>query len=175
MLGGALASLRALAKRGESLAQMVMELNRTLWELSPEDSFTPFLCAQVDPSCRCLRYVNAGHEPGLLIHGRNGQVDRLESTGAVLGLSVRGAYRERMIPFEPGDLLAVFTDGIAESAGPDQVIRILREGLRSGVQELAAHVLDSAEAAVDRTIVLVRSTEAESVPLPMQHYEMAAA
>ena len=175
MLGGALASVRALAGPGESPIRIARELNRTLWDLSPEDSFTSLLCAQINRSRNCLRYVNAGHEPALLLRKGTDRVDRLDSTGAVLGLSQRSSYRELTVAFEPGDILAAFTDGIAESMGPSGVVRILREGLDSGAPEMAASVLEAAEAATDRTIVLVRSREAEACPLPKAMCALAAA
>ena len=175
VFGGALASVRALAKPGQSLGWIAREMNRTLWELSPEDCFTSLLCAQINPSSRCLRYVNAGHEPALLLRKGTHQVDRLESTGAILGLSRRGSYRELTVPFEPGDMLAAFTDGVAESMGPGGVVRILREALDSGVSDMAASVLCAGESSVDRTIVLVRSSEAEACPLPKMRYALAVA
>jgi sigma-B regulation protein RsbU (phosphoserine phosphatase) len=176
ILGRALGSVRALASRGESLVQIALELNRTMWELSPEGLFTSFLCAHVDPSSRRLRYVNAGHEPALLLHGRSGHVEQLDPTGAVLGLSCRSVYRERLVPFEPGDLLAAYTEGVAESTGgPSRVLRLLREDLDCGVQDLAARVLAAGDSLGDRTIVLVRSHNAEDCPLPMERAELAAA
>jgi hypothetical protein len=175
MLGGALASVRALMSRGESLVQIAAELNRTLWELSPEGSFTSFLCAQIDPSQNQMRYLNAGHEPALLLRERIDQVDRLDPTGAILGLSRRSMYRERVVSFEPGDLLAAFTDGVAESRGWSGVLRILRDGMDCGVQDLAAHVLAEGETSADRTIVLVRCNKAKEFPEPMERYQLVAA
>ncbi len=175
MLGGALASVRALARPGDSLLRIAREMNRMLWELSPEDSFTSLLCAEIDPSRQCLRYINAGHEPALLLRKGTDHVDRLESTGAVLGLSRHNSYRELTVPFDPGDILAAFTDGVAESMGPGGVVRILREETNSAVSEMTADVLDRAVAPVDRTIVLVRSCEAEACPIPLRRYALAAA
>ena len=175
MLGGTLASVKALVNRGESLVHIAAELNRTLWDLSPEDSFTSFLCAQVDASRNLVRYINAGHEPALILRGKSNQVERLDPTGAVLGLSHRSSYRECAVPFEPGDLLAAFTDGVAEATGWSEVLRILRQGPDCGVQDLAAHVLATTESRVDRTIVLVRSSDAMAAPLPKERYQLVAA
>ena len=174
MLGGTLASVRAFVARGESLARIAVDLNRTLWELSPEDSFTSFFCAQVDPSAKCLRYVNAGHEPALVLR-KNGRVDRLDATGAVLGLSHRSPYRELVVPFEPGDLLAAFTDGVADATGPAEVLRILRAGPDCGVQDLATHVLAAGDTAADRTVVLVRSSDVIARPSPLHRHQLVAA
>ena len=175
MLGGALASVRTLSRPGESLLRIAMELNRTLWEMSPEDSFTSLLCAQINPSRQCLRYINAGHEPALLLRRGSDQVDRLESTGAVLGLCRRGSYRELTVGFEPGDIFAAFTEGVAESMGPNGVVHVLRDGPDAGVAEMAASVLDAAQSGADRTIVLVRSNQAEACPIPKSRYALVAA
>jgi hypothetical protein len=175
MLGGALASVRALVSRGEALVRISAELNRTLWELSPDDSFTSLFCAHVDPVNKCLHYVNAGHEPALVLRSGSDRVERLEPTGAVLGLSRRSVYRELIVPFEPGDLLAAFTDGVAESAGPTGVVQVLREGTECAVQDLAAQVLDAVGTSTDRTIVLVRSNAAAARPATMEEYALAAA
>jgi hypothetical protein len=169
VLGGALASLRSLARPGSSLLGMAVEMNRTLWELSPENSFTSFLCAEINPSRKCLSYVNAGHEPALLLRQSADRVDRLDPTGAVLGLSRRNSFRELTIPFEPGDILAAFTDGIAESVGPREVVRILREESGSPVSDLTTNLLDASTASTDRTLILVRSS------IPQTAYARAAA
>jgi hypothetical protein len=175
MLGAAVGAVRMLVNRGESVARVAVEVNRLLWDLAPEDSFTSFVCARIDPARGQLRYVNAGHEAALLLRGKSRQVDRLEPTGAVLGLSNRSVYRELSLTFEPGDLLAAFTDGVAEAAGPSEVTRILRDGQDCVVQDLAAQVLAAGETAADRTIVLVRSTDANVQPLPMEQFQLAAA
>jgi hypothetical protein len=176
MLGGAVASIRALVSHGESPARIAAELNRTEWELSPEDSFTTFFSARISPARRCLRYVSAGHEPALVLRARTGHVERLESTGAVLGLSQRSEYRERVVLFEPGDLVAVFTDGLAESTGPDNVAYVLRHNRHCEVHELVSQVLDRGDTdLVDRTIVVARSSDAEDRPLMRKSEALAVA
>jgi hypothetical protein len=77
--------------------------------------------------------------------------------------------------FEPGDLLAAFSDGVAESTGCSGVLRILREDVDCGVHDLAAHVLATGESAADRTIVLVRSRDAVEFPAGMERRELVAA
>jgi hypothetical protein len=172
VLGGALASLRALARPGGSLLRIASEMNHTLWELSPENSFTSLLCAEIDPTRKCLRYVNAGHEPALVV--RKAGVDRLDPTGAILGLSRQNRFRELTIPFEPGDILAAFSDGVAETVGPREVVRILREEPDTPVAELTSNLLDAAPSTTDRTLILVRSSISEAA-IPLAAYALAVA
>jgi hypothetical protein len=84
-------------------------------------------CASIDPLRREIRYLNAGHEPALLLRQRQDHPIRLENTGAALGSA------QRAIPLEPGDLLAVFSAGVAETFdihgrpfGSSGVLAILR-------------------------------------------------
>ena len=61
-----------------------------------------------------LRYVNAGHTPGFVLGPRAPSGDALGSTGTVLGLLPGATFREGRVPFPPGSLLVLFTDGLTE-------------------------------------------------------------
>jgi hypothetical protein len=175
LMGEVLGMLRALAHRREPLEGIVGDLNRALWELAPEGRYTSLLVGRVEPRSRQLRYVNAGHEAALLLRGRTRRVERLDPTGAVLGLSRRNGHRERVVLFEPGDLVAAFTEGVAEATGPDGVERILREAEGCGVQELASQVLAAGRGAADRTVVLVRFNAAQAAPVLLDRAAAIAA
>lgn len=94
-------------------------------------------------------------------------MQRLDSTGTVLGLTPRAAYVHRTAPFHPGDTLIVFTDGITEAldeAGEELrlagVMEVLRENHGARSTELVASIMEAASAfgdpADDRTVVVVR-------------------
>jgi hypothetical protein len=72
-------------------------------------------------------------------------------------------------------LLAAFTEGVAESTGRAGVLRILREEADCPVQDLATDVLSAGETDADRTIVLVRSSDAAVHPLPLERVQLVAA
>lgn len=143
------------AGSGDDLAGLARELNSTLHLLGPRDACAPWFYARIDPARRQLQYVNAGHEPALLVRG--GRAERLEHTGAALGLSVRGVHRQRSIAIEPGDVLAVFSEAVPE----ETVLRVLLEHRESGTAELAERVRDECRASVDdRSFAVVRVMEA---------------
>jgi len=63
-------------------------------------------------------YGDAGHvKPILLRPGQPPQV--LEAEGAVLGVLDEAEFDERIVQLSQGDLLALYTDGVVESIGPD--------------------------------------------------------
>ena len=129
--------------------------------------------ALVDSARRELHYVNAGHEPPLIVRKRNNAVVELRATGTVLGLSPRTAYEQRTIPLEPGDVLVAVTEGVADALcarGPGAhrqvVIEAVREHPGASSSEVAARIIGSVEAAQDdRAVVVVRLLETGVVEL----------
>jgi sigma-B regulation protein RsbU (phosphoserine phosphatase) len=133
-------------------AHIAAELNRFV-RCAPDDTaYAPFFYASIDPVRRELCYVNAGHEPALLLRKRHNRAIRLESTGAVLGLSNRSRYGQRSIPLEPGDLLAIFSEGVAETFdcqgnpfGADGVLKVMKGRPQIRAMQLVEDILDAAE------------------------------
>jgi len=73
------ASLRSLAAaqslivgNKHPLADLVREMNRLLWRSTSASSYVTFFYAQFDEASRQLTYVNAGHNPPLLLRAANG-------------------------------------------------------------------------------------------------------
>ncbi len=62
-----------------------------------------------------MRYVNCGHLSGLLVRS-DGKVDRLDSTSTLLGMFREWNCSMREQELFPGDVLALYTDGITEAS-----------------------------------------------------------
>jgi len=68
----------------------------------------------LDPLDGSLRYINAGHEPPLLIS--NGAVKtRLLPTGPAVGMLPDMEFKIEWVNLSPGDSLLLFTDGITDA------------------------------------------------------------
>lgn len=65
-----------------------------------------------------MRYVNAGHNAPILRRA-SGQIERLEIGGPPFGLPLftpeEPPYPSGAVQLQPGDLLFIFTDGVAEA------------------------------------------------------------
>ncbi len=162
LMSGIQSLLRGLSGRAHfDLVRVVRDLNRTVYEVSPDSFFSSLFYARIDAGARQLQYVSAGHEPALLIRDGGATVQRLDSTGTVLGLTPRAAYCCRVLTFEPGDVLVAFTDGIPDVCIPE----LVRRNPRARATDLVAAIMDAARAVEgpedDHTVVVVRSDAAE--------------
>ncbi len=114
------ASLRGMTLDGPSdLARMMQKVNRLVYEASANNRYATFFFATYDAATRELRYVNAGHNPPLLVRPGSTEILRLDAGGMVVGLLPSADYVEQMVKVNPGDLLIAYTDGISEAMTVD--------------------------------------------------------
>jgi serine phosphatase RsbU (regulator of sigma subunit) len=99
------------------LAEALTKLNRVLAEQDLLSGFATLFVGVYDSQAGTLSYVNCGQEPGLIWRAATGQVEMLPPTGPVLGGFDAGEYAEAEAALSPGDVLALFTDGMTE-VGP---------------------------------------------------------
>jgi sigma-B regulation protein RsbU (phosphoserine phosphatase) len=116
MMASLEASLRALAPVVEDPAELMGRVNSLVSQASASNRYATLFYAEYDPGTRRLTYVNAGHNPPIILRSRGGacQVLRLETGGAVIGLLPQ-RYQRGAFAHEAGDLVVLFTDGISES------------------------------------------------------------
>src|SRR5579871_4355659 len=100
------------------LAALVTRLNRIIVANSPANRFISFFIGVLDPKTNQITYVNAGHNPPVLVHN-DGTVEKLEGGGLLLGILAVAQYEQRVSRFEPGDVVVLFSDGVTEACRPD--------------------------------------------------------
>jgi sigma-B regulation protein RsbU (phosphoserine phosphatase) len=109
------AVLRTLSRKGQNLEEVVHELNYQLMANANGENFITFFVAVYDYQTRDLRYVNAGHNPPVLISGKDELLKLTEGT------TILGAFEP--LPFlSTGKVdhldafsLFLFTDGVTET------------------------------------------------------------
>ena len=111
---------------------------------------TVFLGA-LTPATGQFDYVNAGHEPAIVI-GPDGTTRELRPTGPALGLAPDQVFRAGEGTLEPGASLFVFTDGLVEArslAGEAFGAERLRDAFRANhasASSLVRGVMDALNA-----------------------------
>jgi sigma-B regulation protein RsbU (phosphoserine phosphatase) len=111
--------LRALSSTPATLDEIVVAMDRYARAHSLDGRrFTTAFLAEIDPETRAMRYINAGHNYPILRRA-SGSVERLETGGPPFGLpqfsDTEIVYASARVQLDPGDLLFIFTDGVAEA------------------------------------------------------------
>lgn len=105
----------------EDFRYLLQSVNRLFHENSGDQGYATLFIGNYDDATRRLCYVNCGHPPPLLLHGRGDQsiVERLDSTATVIGLFSNFECRVVEKQLSAGDILIVYSDGITEAANVD--------------------------------------------------------
>ncbi len=153
--------------------QLLPRLGEVLLEMSAPNQYMTMVFAEFDLQGRKLGYLNAGHHFPIHYRARTGALDFLESTGPPLGLLPTPPGEAQSRDFDPGDVLAFYSDGLVEAFNEnDQDFGIQRLGdiVAARSEEPAAAIVDEIYSAVrrftgdrpwhdDATIVIVRILE----------------
>jgi phosphoserine phosphatase RsbU/P len=147
------ASLKTLSSTHGPLTELVARMNRYACSNSQRGRrFTTAFIAEYEPLSRRLIYVNAGHNNPIL-RRRTGSIERLEAGGVPLGVMEDAAYESGESILQPGDWLAIFTDGVIEAENTQQQeygeARFIGM-LHSGVMTTPDVLLDSILTDLDR-------------------------
>jgi serine phosphatase RsbU (regulator of sigma subunit) len=171
VMAEARAFLRAFARTVDTLPPVMDLVNDHLVpDMEPGKFMTLFACL-IDGDDGTMEWVNAAQTAPMLYRKATGEVERLKTTGLMLGFTEQVGYKAGPpCQLEPGDALLMFTDGISESRvpkgelfGEDRLVDTFRacadrsaheiiESLRGAVQDwVKPHVVDD-----DLTLVVVK-------------------
>jgi len=141
MISNVQSSLRTAAFfTGSDAAAALGAVNRQVYGSSLAERYATLFYGVFDRAARTLRYVNAGHNPPMVIR-RDGAVVWLETGGAPVGMFPDWTYEEGIAHLHPGDLLLAYTDGVTEAANPAGEEWGV-EGLRRAAAESGAQSAD---------------------------------
>ncbi len=98
------ASIRTAVKIGSDLKQMIGQINDLIFDNTQSHQFITFFAGIYNHETRLFDYVNAGHNPPLLVK-KDGSLKLLESGGLILGAMSDMTYEQESINLDKGDLL----------------------------------------------------------------------
>jgi serine phosphatase RsbU (regulator of sigma subunit) len=147
MMATVRAVLRALAPQNAPAAALQGAARTLEPDLDRSQSFVTLFHAQLDLATARLSYSDAGHGFVLFLRA-NGTVEELRHVGLPLGIRAGEIYVEDSVSLGPGDMLIVYSDGLAEVL-PDLVAD--RPALAALINSA-----DSAASIVDRLVAVAR-------------------
>jgi serine phosphatase RsbU (regulator of sigma subunit) len=150
--------------------QLLPRLGEVLLEMTAPNQYMTMVFTELDVEGRSLRYLNAGHHFPLHYRAATGEIEFLESTGPPLGLLPKPPGEAQDREWDPGDVLAFYSDGLVEAFNEnDQEFGINRLGefIAARSEQPAATIVEEAYSAVrrftgdlpwhdDATLVIVR-------------------
>jgi len=162
-------SLGLLADIDSDVVTLAGRLHRQLFKSLGTEQFVTLFVGELDPVSGTITYVNAGHEPVLMVRA-GGTVDVLDSTTLPMAMIEQIPLIAAEAQLAPGDLMVVFSDGIPEATtngdrflGIDPVKERIKEkrtealpDVRSSVVELVEKFLAGGPASDDVTLMMLR-------------------
>ena len=160
---------RFMIGEGWAPAPLMKRLNREIFLTTDFVRFaTAFLCI-LDPVTGRVEFVNAGHNPPVVIRA-DGRIEACALGSIPVGMMEDTEYTVRELVMEPGDILALFSDGIPETVdtedeeyGEDRFARLIAARRLDSLPDATAAVLadltqfrGNAEVGDDVTLLLLR-------------------
>jgi phosphoserine phosphatase RsbU/P len=171
------AAIHAQADIHDSLVKTISAVNRYLVDSIPANRFVTLFYAELDPKNGALSFLNAGHNPPLIVH-TGGTMEQLASGGLPLGIMPNADFREGRTKLYPGDVLVIYSDGVSEAVnptgeefGPTRLYEVVARnldasagGIRDRIESALTKFCQGTPAADDITLVIVkRNAEAQEV------------
>ncbi len=146
------ASLRALLSSGIPLVEVVTRMNNLMHASTAANKYVTAIFMDVDPESGHARVVNAGHNDGVILRA-DGTAERLKAGGLAVGLMAGRTYTETEWQLAPGDLVALYSDGVTEANDPEEneysierLIELLREQRAASADEVVRATYESVDA-----------------------------
>jgi phosphoserine phosphatase RsbU/P len=118
MISNVQSSLRTAAwLSGNNLAVALEAVNRQVYTSSLEERHATLFYGVLDQGTRTLQYVNAGHNPPMVVR-QDGSVIWLRAGGLPVGMFPHASYEQNAVELDPGDLVVAYTDGVTEAISP---------------------------------------------------------
>jgi serine phosphatase RsbU (regulator of sigma subunit) len=177
------AAIHAQTGSHESLVGTISAVNRYLADNIPSNRFVTLFCAELDPETGALSFLNAGHNPPLIVHS-SGTVEQLAAGGLPLGIKRDADYKEGRTQMHLGDVLVIYSDGVTEATspsgeefGPTRLYEVVQRnvdasaaGIRDRIESALTKFAQGTRAADDITLVIVkRQAESKPVALSVSH------
>ena len=160
LMAEARALLRAFARTQSDVSTILGLVNRVLFPDIESDRFITLLLAKLDPRTRSFTYASAGHPKGYILDAAGTVKEALPSTSIPLGIEENAVFpASSEILLQPGDLVLLLTDGIAEARSPEDTPFGIQRSL-----DLVRHCRDASAAEIVEQ--LYRAVRAFSRNLP---------
>jgi serine phosphatase RsbU (regulator of sigma subunit) len=131
-------------------SNFVNTINNHIYKNTSSSEFITFFMGIWNPTSKMLYYINAGHNPPLVLNKEN-KVTTLNATGLILGILPDQKYEIGSVKIEEESVLAIYTDGLEEALSPaneifgqEKIINAVSSNRHLSSREIVKAVQDKA-------------------------------
>jgi sigma-B regulation protein RsbU (phosphoserine phosphatase) len=131
-------------------SEVISFANPIIANNSKTGMFVTLFYGVIDNETRTLTYVNAGHNPPIVLRKQTGEIEELSLTGVAVGALDDAEYEQQELPLFTGDVIVLYTDGITEAVNDREemydvprLMEIIRKSGDSSSQEIADEIIRS--------------------------------
>jgi phosphoserine phosphatase RsbU/P len=144
----------SLAQQAPNPRDFMSRANRALVYCLERGSFISATYFVIDTQTKMIHYSRAGHCPVLIYRASTGVAEFLKDKGTALGMVRSHDYpnyvENNSVPYCPGDVMLLYTDGITESKnrkgeefGGDRLMKVIQENASKSSREIEESVMKS--------------------------------
>ncbi|HOJ97054.1 MAG TPA: SpoIIE family protein phosphatase [Methanospirillum sp.] len=153
-------------------ASAIKEANSLICRDSKASMFVTLFYLVIDNLKRKITYVNAGHNPPLMLTGQDSDITLLRAEGIALGIIDEIDLDSNTVDLKKGDLVTLYTDGVTEAMnkdgeeyGMERFITVLKQNRDRELSQLIEAIIASikdftkdAPQSDDITLILIRAS-----------------
>lgn len=148
LMSNILASFRILYEsRQFDLNRAVERVSLQMLKHSDSGDFATLFIGLVEPDQNRIRFINAGHNPPLLVRS-DGMLEHLDASGVMIGAFDFASWSEEIIELSEGDLLFIFSDGVTEAQrdgeqyGEERMEKLVIDARDKRPEEIVGHLMN---------------------------------
>ena len=142
------ATLRSLVYQPMPPHEFIQRLNHTMVDITKGEKFITFFIGRYNLKTRELNYINAGHNPPILL--QNGELSRLDKGCTIIGgLDTIDFLENGHQILEPNALLFMYTDGLTDLLneqnnffGDLELMKFINQNHQLDPQNFNAHLMN---------------------------------
>lgn len=146
-------------------------LSKAIYHSVATGKYATAFFLEIDPKGSSIRYVNAGHNPPFMLKNDKKSVELTEG-GFCIGMFKDSSYQCKELPFNIGDQILIYTDGVTEQTneneeyyGEEKLLGILRKNTALNASQINHEIVKSVydfskktQLHDDLTLVMIKKT-----------------
>ena len=139
--------IRANAVDKSTVSYAIVKANKMIAEQERANMFVTLFYGVLDAKKKLITYVNAGHNPPLVLNKEGGDIVMLAAKGIALGVMPDIVLEEREVHLREGDVAVLYTDGVTEAInrkqeqfGQERLAKLIAESTALSAQEIVKKI-----------------------------------